>query len=129
MLNTASLRATGRAIKPIVILTGPSLGAKSSTPISEAIARTASSVWCWIKRNCTVRNFFRALFCEKVSRAVAITVIAAMWWHIITIEDNIAGGEAVAADCLYGMPWAIVWCIRATAADFKAQKGGKKCTD
>lgn len=119
-MPTASLRAS----KPIVILTGPAIGVKSSTPISVRISRALSAACKWVRCNCTPRNILRVLFCEKVSMAVAVVLICFMWWHNISIDDNIAAGEQVATDCLYAMPWGIVWAIRATINDFKAEKGG-----
>ena len=99
---------------PLVILTGPALGAKYSTPASVRLSRALSVACKWLRCNCTPRNIFRALFCEKVSMAVAIVVIAAMWWHNISIDNVIEAQEAVGLDCLLGMPWGIVWAVRAT---------------
>lgn len=97
----------------VVILTGPSLRAKYSTPASVRLSRALSALWKWAKCNCTPRNIFRVLFCEKVSMAVAAVVIAAMWWHNISIDNVLEAQSAVGTDVLYGMPWGIVWTIRA----------------
>ncbi len=56
--------------------------------------------------------------------AVAVVVIGAMWWHNITTENVIEAQEAVAYDCLCGMPWAIVWAFRAIFSDIKISKKG-----
>ena len=126
MQTTILFKASGRSSKsPLVILTGPAIAAKSET-FGAALSRTLSAAWHWVKCYVTPRNIFRALFCEKVSMAVAFVVVAAMWWHNITIDDNIAAGEQVATDCLYAMPWGIVWAIRATLADFKSDKSSTK---
>ncbi|MEE0979584.1 MAG: hypothetical protein UH625_09285 [Muribaculaceae bacterium] len=120
-MQSASLRAT----KPIIILQSVNLTGQSLT-YRTRISRTLSAACQWVRCNCTPRNIFRALFCENVSMAVAAVLICFMWWHNITIEDNIAAGEAVATYCLYALPWGIVWAIRATLADFKAAKKGGK---
>ena len=119
-MQTASLRAD----KPIVILTGPSLAAQTSTSICETIAHAVSPALGRIKRSVAPHSIFRAVFCEKASMAVAFIVVAAMWWHAASIDDRIASGEAIAADCLFGMPWAIAWAVRSTIAECK--KGGAK---
>ena len=96
----------------------------SSYSAGYRLSRALSMAWSWTKCNCTPRNILRVAFCEKVSMAVAAVLICFIWWHNITIEDNIVAGEAVASDCLYAMPWGIVWALRATLADFKAVKKG-----
>ena len=124
MEQTVLFKAPGhRSNSPIVILNALSLR-QSLTP-GKRISRALFSACKCVRCNCTVGNILRALFCEKASMAVAFVVVAAMWWHNIAIDDNIAAGEAVATDCLYGMPWGIVWAIRATINDFKAEKGGE----
>ena len=124
-MNALTMSAARRRDK-VVILTGPALGVKYSTPITVRISRALSALLKWVKCCCTARNIFRAIFCEKVSVAVAVVVIAAMWWHNISIDNVIEAQEAVGTDCLYGMPWAIVWACRAILADIKsAKKGGR----
>jgi len=73
-------------------------------------------------------QILRFAFCEKVSMAVAVVLVCAMWWHIFTIADSITAGESVATDCLYAMPWGIVWAFRTTIANLKttAKEGGEK---
>lgn len=99
---------------PLVILTGPALGAQCSIPVSVRLSRALSTAWNWTRCNCTPRRIVRALFGAKVSTVVAAIVVTAMWWHNITIADTIKAQKAVGLDCLLGMPWAIVWAIRAT---------------
>lgn len=99
---------------PLVILTGPALGAQCSIPVSVRLSRAFSTAWNWTRCNCTPRRIVRALFGAKVSTVVAAIVVTAMWWHNITIADTIKAQKAVGFDCLLGMPWAIVWAIRAT---------------
>jgi len=48
-----------------------------------------------------------------------------MWWHNIAIDDVIAAQEAVATDCLYMMPWGIVWAVRATFMSMPKEGGAK----
>lgn len=99
---------------PLVILTDPALGAQCSIPVSVRLSRALSSAWQWTRCNCTPRRIVRALFGAKVSTVVAAIVVTAMWWHNITIADTIEAQEAVGLDCLLGMPWGIIWAIRAT---------------
>ncbi|MDE5988938.1 MAG: hypothetical protein K2H17_06035 [Duncaniella sp.] len=110
---------------PLVILTGPAIGARYSTPASVRLSRALSMAWRWTRCNCTPRRIVSALFSAKVSTVVAVICVCAMWWHNISITDTIEAQEAVGTDCLFGMPWAIVWTIRSTFADIKsAKKGG-----
>ncbi|MDE6267326.1 MAG: hypothetical protein K2M07_08270 [Muribaculaceae bacterium] len=104
----------------------PSPAKNYSTPITVRISRALSALLKLAKCRCTARNIFRALFCEKVSLVVAVVVITAMWWHNISIDNVIEAQEAVGTDCLYGMPWAIVWACRATFADTKSTKSSTK---
>ena len=110
---------------PLVILTGPAIGARYSTPASVRLSRALSVACKWLRCNCTPRNIARALFSAKVSTVVAVVCLAAMWWHNVAIDNTIEAQEAVGLDCLLAMPWAIVWAFRATFADIKsAKKGG-----
>lgn len=124
MQQTVLFKAPGRSSnRPIVILTGPAIEAKFSTPITVRLSRALSSAWSsslatlrsakkWTRCNCTPVRIVRAMFSPMVSTAVAVIVIAAMWWHNITIANTIEAQEAVGFDCLLGMPWGIVWAIR-----------------
>lgn len=115
MYQTILFKAPGKPInKPIVILSGLNASRQCSTPVAVRLSRALSQVWSWAKCNCTPRNIFRTIFCEKVSMAVGAVLVLVMWWHIVSIADNIAAGEQVATDCLYAMPWGIVWAIRAS---------------
>ncbi len=77
-----------------------------------------------VKNACTLRNLLRALFCKNVSLTVGGIVVAAMWWHNLSIDNVEQAQAAVGYDCLCGMPWAIVWTIRATLSDLKTSKEG-----
>lgn len=110
--------------RPLVILTGPAIEAQSSTPISVRLSRALSSAWKWTRCNCTPRRIVSAMFSAKVSTAVAIVVVAAMYWHNLTIDNTIEAQEAVAFDCFLGMPWAIVWAFRASRMPMP-EKGGE----
>lgn len=109
--------------RPIVILTGPAIEAQSSTHISLRLSRALSSAWKWTRCNCTPVRIFRATFSAKVSTVVAVIVIAAMYWHNLTIDNTIEAQEAVGFDCLLGMPWGIVWAIRATRMPMPEEGG------
>ncbi len=114
-MQTISLKAPGRrSNRPLVILTGPMLSAECSTPASVRLSRALSSAWQWAKCNCTPMGILRAIFCARVSMAVGALVVAAIWWHIITIPDTIQAQEAVGFDGMLGMSWGIVWAYRAS---------------
>ena len=108
---------------PHVILNGPALVAKFSTPAAVRIFRALSWAWEWTRYNCTPRNIVRAVFSPKVSMAVGTVVVLAMWWHNISIADAADASRAVGTDALAGMPWAIVWAFRASRRN-PAEEGG-----
>lgn len=122
-MQTISLSATRRR-KPLVILTGPAIGAQYSTPISVRLSRALSMAWRWTRCNCTPRRIVSALFSAKVSTVVAVICVCAMWWHNISITDTIEAQEAVGRDCLFVMPWGIVWAFRTTRMPMP-EKGGE----
>lgn len=121
-MNALTLSATRRR-KPIVILTGPSLETQYSTPIRARLSHALSMAWRWMRCVCTPRRIVSALFSAKVSTAVAIVVVAAMYWHNLTIDNTIEAQEAVGFDCLLGMPWGLVWAIRATRMPMPEEGG------
>lgn len=124
MQTSILFKAPGRSSnRPIVILTGLDIEAKSITPVSVRISRALSSAWQWTRCNCMPRRIVRALFGAKVSTVVAAIVVTAMWWHNITIADTIEAQEAVGYDCLCAMPWGIVWAIRATRMPMPEEGG------
>lgn len=124
MQTSILFKVPGRpSTRPLVILTGPAIGAQSSTPVSVRLSRTLSKAWKWTRCNCTPRRIVSALFSAKVSTAVAIVVVAAMYWHNLTIDNTIEAQEAVAFDCLLGMPWGLVWAIRATRMPMPEEGG------
>ena len=108
---------------PLVILTGPALGARYSTPISVRLSRALSMAWRWTRCNCTPRNIARALFSANVSAVVAVICLGAMWWHNIAIDNTFEAQKAVGLDCLYAMPWGIVWAFRATRMPMPEEGG------
>jgi hypothetical protein len=133
MQQTILFKAPGRSSnRPIVILTGPFLGAEYSTgrhhfaDIRKMISRALSAGWQWTRCNCTPRRIVSPLFSARVSTAMAIVVVAAMWWHNISIADDIAAQKAVGYDCLLGMPWAIAWAVRASRKPMP-EEGGEPC--
>lgn len=101
-----------RRHKPLVILTGLNRESRYSTPVSVRLTRTFAAAWRWTRCNCTPRRIVRVLFSAKVSTAVAIAVVAAVYWHIFSIDNAIEMQGAIGTDCLLGMPWGIVWAIR-----------------
>ncbi len=126
MQTSILFKVSGKpSTRPLVILTGPSLEtqAQYSTPVSVRLSRALSRAWQWTRCNCAPRRIVRALFGAKVSTVVAAIVVTAMWWHNITIADTIEAQEAVAFDCLLGMPWGIVWAIRATRMPMPEEGG------
>ena len=124
MQQTILFKVPGKpSTRPLVILTGPSLEARYSTPVSVRLSRALSRAWRWTRCNCTPVRIVRATFSEKVSIVVAVLVLAAMYWHILSIDNTIESQEAVAFDCLLGMPWGIVWAIRATRMPMPEEGG------
>lgn len=121
-MQTISLSATRRR-KPLVILTGPALAAKFSTPITVRLSRALSAAWRWTRSNCTPRRIVRTVFSAKFSAAVAIIACAAIWWHNISIANTIEAQRAVTFDCLLAMPWAIVWAFRASRMPMPEEGG------
>ena len=116
MTNAILFKVPGRASKsPVKVLASLSLGQ----------SLTYSRRFSWRK---ALAAAWRFTFSEKVSLAVAAVVIAAMYWHNITIADTLAAQHAVGMDCIFGMPWALVWCFRATrsaSTNLKKQEGGE----
>ena len=124
MQTSILFKAPGRSSnRPIVILTGPAIGAEYSTPLSVRLSRALSSAWKWTRCNCTPRRIVRALFSTRVSTAVAFVVLAAMWWHNIAIDNTLEAQRSVAIDCLCGMPWGIVWAFRASRMPMPEEGG------
>ena len=124
MQQTILFKVPGKpSTRPLVILTGPSFETQYSTPVSVRLSRALSKAWKWTRCNCTPVRIVRATFSEKVSIVVAVLVLAAMYWHILSIDNTIESQEAVAFDCLLGMPWGIVWAIRATRMPMPEEGG------
>ena len=124
MQTTVLFKAPGRrSNSPVVILQSVNL-ADESIILGTRLSRVLSAACQWVQCNCTPRNIFRALFCEKASMAVAVALVCAMWWRFVSIADTVAAGEQVATDCLFAMPWGIVWVIRATKDAIKMEKEG-----
>lgn len=126
MQQTILFKVPGKpSNRPLVNLTDPALEAECSTTISVRLSRALSKAWNWTRCNCTPVRIVRALFSAQVSTVVAILVVAAMWWHNISIADTLEAQRAVGLDCLCGLPWGIVWAIRATFMPMP-EKGGAK---
>lgn len=124
MQQTILFKVPGKpSTRPLVILTGLDFEAKSTTPVSVRLSRALSKAWQWTRCNCTPVRIIRATFSAKVSTVVAVIVIAAMYWHNLTIDNTIEAQEAVGLDCLLGMPWAFVWAIRATRMPMPEEGG------
>lgn len=138
MQTSILFKAPGRSSnRPIVILTGLDIEASSTKSLRYAkncstnhfhkatkmLSRALSKAWNWTRCNCTPVRIIRAIFSEKVSTVVAVLVLAAMYWHILSIDNTIESQEAVAFDCLLGMPWGIVWAIRATRMPMPEEGG------
>lgn len=134
MQQTVLFKAPGRSSnRPIVILTGLDIEASSTkslrsaknftTPVSVRLSRALSKAWKWTRCNCTPVRIIRAIFSEKVSTVVAFIVVAAMYWHNLSIDNVIEAQRAVGFDCLLGMPWGIVWAIRFTRMPMPEEGG------
>ena len=71
-------------------------------------------------------SVIKHLFSAPLSRCVAAATVAAIWWHAASLPDPVNAGEAIAADAIRAMPWAIVWMIRLTARSFsQTEEGGE----
>ena len=128
MQQTILFKVPGKpSTRPLVILTGPSLEtqAQYSTPVSVRLSRALSRAWQWTRCNCAPRRIVRATFSGKVSTVVAVLVVAAMYWHNLSIDNVIEAQRAVGFDCLLGMPWGIVWAVRATRMPMPEEGGAK----
>ena len=136
MQQTVLFKAPGRSSnRPIVILTGLDIevsstkslrsAKNSTTPVSVRLSRALSKAWNWTRCNCTPVRIVSALFSAQVSTVVAILVVAAMYWHNLTIDNTIEAQEAVGYDCLFIMPWAIVWTIRLTRMPMPEEGGAE----
>lgn len=138
MRQTILFKVPGKpSTRPLVILTGLDIEASSTKSLRSAkncstnhfreaakmLSRALSKAWNWTRCNCTPVRVIRATFSEKVSIVVAVLVLAAMYWHILSIDNTIESQEAVAFDCLLGMPWGIVWAIRATRMPMPEEGG------
>ena len=73
-----------------------------------------------------LKSTFRIVFGEKVSMAVAVIAVCAMWLHAATTADPVAAEEAVATDCLWLLPWGIAWAVRATVSGSADFSGGRE---
>lgn len=118
-MNALTLSATRRR-KPIVILNALAIERRYST---NHFREALTAAWRWTRSNCTPRRIFRTLFSARVSAAVAILVVIAMWWHSMTIADTLEAQRAVGLDCLAGLPWGLFWTVRSTRMP---EKGGAK---
>lgn len=59
-----------------------------------------------------ITGAIRAAFCENAVTMAMLATVAVMIYHIVTVEDNIAMGKAVALDMLRSMPWALILITR-----------------
>lgn len=128
MQQTILFKVLGKPSKsPVVILSALDLAGKSKTnhfrEAAKMLSRALSKAAVWVKCNCTPVRIIRAIFSAKVSTVVAVIVIVAMYWHNISIDNVIEAQRAVAFDCLLGMPWGIVWAIRATRMPMPEEGG------
>lgn len=128
MQQTILFKVPGKpSTRPLVILTGLDIEAKSSTnhfrEAAKMLSRALSKAWNWTRCNCTPVRIIRATFSAKVSTVVAFVCLAAMWWHNITIDNTLEAQEAVGLDCLLGMPWGIVWAFRASRMPMPEEGG------
>ncbi len=75
MQQTILFKVPGKpSTSPIMILTGPTLGAQYSTPASVRLSRAFLSAWKWTQCNCTPRRIVSTLFSAKVSTVVAAVI-------------------------------------------------------
>lgn len=128
MQQTILFKVPGKSSnRPLVILNALAIERQYSTnhfrEAAKMLSRALSAAWTRTRCNCTPRRIFRALFSARVSAAVAILVVIAMWWHSMTIADTLEAQRAVGLDCLAGLPWGLLWTVRATRMP---EEGGEK---
>ena len=120
MQQTILFKVPGKpSTRPLVILTGPSIGALSAKSLRSAKTYSTNHF-----REVT-KKIVRAVFSARASMAVIGVCLAAMWWHIVTVDDTLAAQTAVGRDCLCALPWAITWVARLTRKPMP-KKGGMK---
>lgn len=136
MQQTVLFKAPGRSSnRPIVILTGPAIEAKFSTPITVCLSRALSAAWSsslatlrsakkWTRCNCTPVRIVRAAVGLTLSAPACTIAIAtcslAMLWHSATSADTDAARQAIALDCLCALPWGLAILARSV------KEGGDK---
>lgn len=125
MNQTVLFKDSGRSSnRPIVILTGPAIEAKFSTPITVRLSRALSSAWNWTRCNCTPVRIIRAAVGLTLSAPACTIAVAtcslAMFWHSATSADTDAARQAIALDCLCALPWGLAILARSV------KEGGDK---
>lgn len=117
MQTSILLKAQGKpATSPVIILTGPAIGAKCSTSLTataclNALAKGAAGL-------------AKAVFSGTASLIALGVVVSLMWWHLCSIVDSTQSQHAVATDALYVMPWGLVWAVRSVVSTWP-KKGGR----
>lgn len=100
MQSTIVFKAGGRSSKsPVKVLQALDI---SSKPVS------AAQFLLQVLSGISVSSVLRLVFGERASLAVASVCAAAMWWHLLSISEGIAAGQAVALDAALSLPWALV---------------------
>lgn len=127
MQQTTLFKVPGKpSTRPLVILTGLDIEAKSSTSIRMRLSRALSKARQWTRCNRTPVRAISAMFAARVSAVVGIMATAAMWLAIFTAADDAAAQSAVGRICLAALPWAAVWTVRACRMPLpSAQEGGE----
>ena len=94
---------------------------KETVSFSAQAETIQSTDWKEMMKSAT-RFVGRTVFNSKVTMAVTFALISVMFYHIVTISDAVAMGEAIAKDCLCALPWGLVAATRATLS---AKEGGE----
>ncbi|WP_289763769.1 hypothetical protein [uncultured Duncaniella sp.] len=86
---------------PLVILTGPTISGRYSTPITARLSRALSSAWQWTRCNCTSRHI--------VTSSCVICAILAIFAGMDTAFSGSDGSRILlAVATLLGLPLSII---------------------
>lgn len=120
MQQTILFKVPGKpSTRPLVILTGPAIGASSTKSLRSAKNYSTNHF------REAAKKIAGAVFSARASMAVIGVCLAAMWWHLVTADDILSAQTAIGRDCLCALPWAITWAVRLTRKPMP-EEGGMK---
>lgn len=114
-MNTASLSAS-QSRQSAAILQGFTIDAPVRQSITSALTAAARRALRTARRVCTLRTAIYSL---------GVYGVAAMWWHIITIDETLAAQTQVAIDTLFALPALIYGFLFDTSAPHSNNSASK----